>query len=136
MISLGSTVPNTSSQHNQSGLIDELLTQLTTQLPSCRRFSPSQITTAAHIVFENGVKACLPHLCLCKRFSTLKQERLDLTGSWNLVRLLRSISGTDWAWILVQVDDDIVKHYSNEDVCLIEVTKVDEELCDVTLVEV
>ncbi|GFW86973.1 hypothetical protein TNCV_1383891 [Trichonephila clavipes] len=32
---LGSTDPNTSSEHNQSGLTDELLAQLTTQLPSC-----------------------------------------------------------------------------------------------------
>ncbi|GFX89563.1 hypothetical protein TNCV_72561 [Trichonephila clavipes] len=30
------TDPNTSSHHNQSGLIDELLPKLTTQLPSCR----------------------------------------------------------------------------------------------------
>ncbi|KFM66062.1 Protein grainyhead, partial [Stegodyphus mimosarum] len=37
--------------------------------------------------------------------------------------------------ITVQVDDDIVKHYCNEDACIIEVAKVDEELCDVTLVE-
>ncbi|GFV30321.1 uncharacterized protein TNCV_97961 [Trichonephila clavipes] len=36
MTSLRSTGPNTSSQHNQSGLIDELLTWLTTQLSSCR----------------------------------------------------------------------------------------------------
>ncbi|GFV79972.1 uncharacterized protein TNCV_1217401 [Trichonephila clavipes] len=55
---------HTSSQHNQSGLIDELLVYLTTQLPSCRCFSPSQTATAAPIVFENGVKACLPQLLL------------------------------------------------------------------------
>ncbi|GFX36667.1 uncharacterized protein TNCV_580461 [Trichonephila clavipes] len=36
MTPLRSTGLNTSSQHNQSGLIDELLAYLTTQLPSCR----------------------------------------------------------------------------------------------------
>ncbi|GFW20762.1 uncharacterized protein TNCV_1049831 [Trichonephila clavipes] len=34
---------------------------------------PSQTATAAHIVFENGVMACLPQLLLCKQFITLKQ---------------------------------------------------------------
>ncbi|GFS74034.1 uncharacterized protein TNCV_2943141 [Trichonephila clavipes] len=33
--SLGYTSPNTSSQHNKSGLIDELLIKLISQLPSC-----------------------------------------------------------------------------------------------------
>ncbi|GFS54344.1 uncharacterized protein TNCV_4808551 [Trichonephila clavipes] len=34
---------------------------------------PSQIVTAAHIVFENGLMACVPQLLLYKRFSKLKQ---------------------------------------------------------------
>lgn len=38
--------------------------------------------------------------------------------------------------ITLQMDDDIIKHYCNEDTCLIEVTKVDNELCDITLVEI
>ncbi|XP_054721356.1 protein grainyhead-like [Uloborus diversus] len=37
--------------------------------------------------------------------------------------------------VTVLIDDDIVKHYYNEDACIIEVTKVDDELCDVTLLE-
>ncbi|GFT78048.1 hypothetical protein TNCV_2820561 [Trichonephila clavipes] len=52
MIPYGS---NTSSQHNQSGLTDELLALLTNHFPSCGGFSPSQTATAAHIVFENGL---------------------------------------------------------------------------------
>ncbi|GFU94098.1 uncharacterized protein TNCV_5119221 [Trichonephila clavipes] len=35
-------------------------------LPSCRCFSPSPTATAAHIVFEKGVMACLPQLFLFK----------------------------------------------------------------------
>ncbi|GFS81107.1 protein grainyhead [Nephila pilipes] len=49
---------------------------------------------------------------------------------------IKSIYKKSKKGIIVQVDDDIVKHYCNEDICIIEVTKVDEELCDVTLVEV
>ncbi|KAF8785141.1 grainyhead-like protein 1 homolog isoform X4 [Argiope bruennichi] len=48
---------------------------------------------------------------------------------------IRNIYKKSKKGITVQIDDDIVKHYCNEDVCIIEVTKVDEELCDVTLVD-
>ncbi|GIY40524.1 protein grainyhead [Caerostris darwini] len=48
---------------------------------------------------------------------------------------IRNIYKKSKKGIIVQIDDDIVKHYCNEDLCIIEVTKVDEELCDVTLVE-
>lgn len=37
--------------------------------------------------------------------------------------------------ITVQMDDDMVKHYSNEDTCLLEVHQVDEQTHDITLVE-
>ena len=37
--------------------------------------------------------------------------------------------------ITVQMDDDMVKHYSNEDTCLLEVHQVDEHTHDITLVE-
>lgn len=33
------------------------------------------------------------------------------------------------------MDDDMVKHYSNEDTCLLEVHQVDEHTHDITLVE-
>jgi len=37
--------------------------------------------------------------------------------------------------ITVQMDDDMVKHYSNEETCLLEVHQVDEHTHDITLVE-
>ncbi|GFW93277.1 hypothetical protein TNCV_2603951 [Trichonephila clavipes] len=46
--------------------------------------SPSQTATAAHIVFENCVMACLPQLFLYKRFRTLKQSAGIYSGTWLL----------------------------------------------------
>ncbi|GFV49232.1 uncharacterized protein TNCV_237661 [Trichonephila clavipes] len=61
---------NTSLQCNQSVLIDEL-TRLADQPASIMSMIlPSQTVTAAHIVLENGVMACLPQFFLCKRFNT------------------------------------------------------------------
>jgi transcription factor CP2-like protein len=37
--------------------------------------------------------------------------------------------------ITVQMDDDMVKHYSHEDTVLLEVHQIDEETHDITLVE-
>lgn len=37
--------------------------------------------------------------------------------------------------ITVQMDDDVIKHYCNEDTCIIELTKSEEDLFDITLVE-
>lgn len=37
--------------------------------------------------------------------------------------------------ITVQMDDDMVKHYCNEDTVLLEVHQVDEQTHDITLVE-
>ncbi|GFV19372.1 hypothetical protein TNCV_3663051 [Trichonephila clavipes] len=76
MTSLLSTGPNTSSQSNQNGLLDEILAELTTQLPSSRLFFPSPTLTAVRIAFDGGVTACLPQRSLCKRLRTLKQALL------------------------------------------------------------
>lgn len=37
--------------------------------------------------------------------------------------------------ITVQMDDDMVKHYSHEDTVLLEVHQIDAETHDITLVE-
>ncbi|GFU80049.1 hypothetical protein TNCV_579291 [Trichonephila clavipes] len=66
----------TSSQSNQNGLLEEQLAELTIQLPSSRRFFPFRTLTAAHIVLDGSVTACLPQRFQCKRLSTLKQALL------------------------------------------------------------
>ncbi|GFW90832.1 hypothetical protein TNCV_2418271 [Trichonephila clavipes] len=51
------------SQHlltvNQNGLLEELLGELTTHLRSSRGFFPFRTLTAAHIVYDGGITACL-----------------------------------------------------------------------------
>ncbi|XP_015920555.1 grainyhead-like protein 1 homolog isoform X2 [Parasteatoda tepidariorum] len=49
---------------------------------------------------------------------------------------IRNVYKKNTKGITIQIDDDIVKHYSNEDVCILEVTKVNDELCDITLIEI
>lgn len=62
------------------------------------------------------------------------QERvitpLFIIQLWELTRCI-----THNRRITVQMDDDMVKHYSNEDTCLLEVHQVDEHTHDITLVE-
>ncbi|KAG8195455.1 hypothetical protein JTE90_002627 [Oedothorax gibbosus] len=48
---------------------------------------------------------------------------------------MRNIYKKNKKGVLIQIDDDVVKHYCNEDMCVIEVTKADEDLCDITLIE-
>ncbi|GFY03058.1 hypothetical protein TNCV_980631 [Trichonephila clavipes] len=63
LTSLGSTGPNTSSQHNQSDHTASIMPMilLLSRCDSCS------------YCLRNCVMACQPQLFLCKRFSTLKQ---------------------------------------------------------------